>query len=288
MNKVQDIFDFQVITLFPEDEFSLPKKERKFSLRRKKKKNPIDTNYFDHEISKTNNYKDEEDKKKKQKYMNIDYWIGITSNAIEKNYFFSPKYKKDNNDSKNNSISGKNTAVITSEQWERDFSPPSLFEYITISVLTCSLYFLSSDFNGNLEAHKTKGCIFDYTRYKPERKILVSSPGLCSRCKQEIHSIETQIHAQTTHLVSLSQQIEKVLSRGWMGSPEQRETPFYNLRRIYKYDIDRNSGFYKDWKEKFRESVSDKLAEWTVGNIVGGIVGGIIVVIFVAIFGIKP
>ena len=220
--------------------------------------------------------------------MNIDYWIGITSNAIEKDYFFQPKYKRDNKDNKNNSISGKNIAIITSEQWERKFSPPSLFEYITMSVLTCSLYFLNSDFNGNLESHKTKGCIFDFTRYKPERKILVSSPGLCSRCKQEIHSMETQINSQTTDSVFLSQQIEKVLSREWMGSPQERETPFYNLQRVYKYDIDRNSGFYKGWKEKFRESVSDKLAEWTIGNIVGGIVGGIIVVIFVGIFGIKP
>ena len=37
MNKVQKIFDFQVITLFPEDEFSLPEKLRKFHQRHKKK-----------------------------------------------------------------------------------------------------------------------------------------------------------------------------------------------------------------------------------------------------------
>ena len=57
---------------------------------------------------------------------------------------------------------------------------------------------------------------------------------------------------------------------------------------MYKYDIDRNSGFYKDWMEKFRESVSNKLAEWTIGNILGGTIGGIVAVIFVTIFKIKP
>jgi hypothetical protein len=85
----------------------------------------------------------------------------------------------------------------------------------------------------------------------------------------------------------LSQQIEEILTKEWMGSPANRDTPFYNLQKMYKYDIDHNSGFYKGWKEKFRESVSEKLAEWTLGNILGGIIGGIIVVIFFALFKIK-
>jgi hypothetical protein len=147
--------------------------------------------------------------------------------------------------------------------------------------------YLNYDFNGKLKAHKTKGCIFDYTMYKPLRRILVSNPYLCPTCMQEIKSIESKIRTSNLN-PQLSIQIENVLKKDWMGSLDERESPFYNLRKLYKYDIDHNSGFYKDWKEKFRESVSSKLAEWTVGNIFGGIIGGIIVVIFFYLFKIKP
>ena len=99
------------------------------------KKNPTSIDHLDVEISKTNDYG-------QKKYKNIDCWIGITSEAIDGNYFFLTK-------DKHSSRSGKNIGIITSEKWERRFSPPSLFEYIVMSVLACSLYFLNYDLMEN-------------------------------------------------------------------------------------------------------------------------------------------
>jgi len=73
-------------------------------------------------------------------------------------------------------------------------------------------------------------------------------------------ALATQITNTNKSLAPLSQQIEKALSRGWMGSPEKRETPFYNLKRIYKYDVDHNSGFNKKPLERFRDSIIDNSA----------------------------
>ena|SRR5215831_10401966 len=61
----------------------------------------------------------------------IDYWIGITSNEVGHEHFqWTLRTNKRN---------GKIFNIITSKGWERDFSPPSLFEYIVISTFKCSL-----------------------------------------------------------------------------------------------------------------------------------------------------
>jgi hypothetical protein len=63
-----------------------------------------------------------------------------------------------------------------------------------------------------------------------------------------------------------------VLNNTWMGNPDEPNTPFYNLKRNYRYDIHRNSGFHKGQIEKFRDSIIDKFPEWTIGTIIVGIV----------------
>ena len=73
-----------------------------------------------------------------------------------------------------------------------------------------------------------------------------------------------------------------------MGNLEKRDSAFYNLKKMFKYDIDRNSGFYKKWHEKFRDTIVDKSAEWTIGPIIGGFIAGMITVFFVVVFNIKP
>lgn len=53
-----------------------------------------------------------------------------------------------------------------------------------------------------------------------------------------------------------------------MGGPKDRDTPVYNLKKIYNNDIDRNSGYYKRWTEKIRYSIQDNTAPWIVGGLI--------------------
>jgi hypothetical protein len=65
-----------------------------------------------------------------------------------------------------------------------------------------------------------------------------------------------------------------------MGNPKKRDSPFFNLKKIYKYDIDRNSGYYKKATEKFRDSIVDNSAQWIVGSLIGAIIAGLVAVVF--------
>jgi len=180
---------------------------------------------------------------------NVDYGIGISAQPIRSygenlNWFFklNPSFSKIFDQR------WRLLSVITSDFWEKIFSPPSLFGYIASSVFICSLHSLSRDYTGSeLKVHsRTKGCIFDFTPFKFDRRTLVSNPILCQSCKKSLHKLETIIRNQSgDHQFSLMANLNQVLSREWIGSPEKRDSSAYNLNKIYKYNVDRNSGFYK-------------------------------------------
>jgi len=121
MNTVQNIFDFQVIRLEFDKHLSSPTEDYNYNYNLK---------WFDDEISKFENTEE-------GKAYDIDYWIGITSKEIEYNWFYVGKPKEQRK-------SGK--AIITSLDWVEVNSPPSLFEYIAMSALMCSLYFVNREF----------------------------------------------------------------------------------------------------------------------------------------------
>lgn len=51
--------------------------------------------------------------------------------------------------------SGKRLGIITSYRWEEmHYSPPSVFEYVTLSVFICSLSSLNRDYYGPLHTHR--------------------------------------------------------------------------------------------------------------------------------------
>jgi hypothetical protein len=192
----------------------------------------------------------------------VDYWIGITSESIGENYFFRTR---------RGTFKDRILSVLTSEYWERDYSPPSVFEYIVISTFICTLECLSLDFRKELthpamNHYETRGCLFDFTSDKQYRRILVSSPHLCSVCTEKLRQLETIIRKRS--YVSLSGGVNKILSRKWMGKIATIESPIYNLKKNYGYDVNRNSGFYKKPWEIFRDSVIEHSAEWTIGGII--------------------
>jgi hypothetical protein len=164
-------------------------------------------------------------------------------------------------------------------------SPPSLFEFIATSVYTCALQCLGLEFSkekydheNKEDRHLTRGCIFDYTQWVQHRRILIANPTLCSLCRSKIENLETLI-AHHKKGVSLLNDVGNVLGRKWMGTIDRRDSPLYNLKKLYKYDVDRNSGFYKNWMEKFRDSVIDHVPEWTVGTVITGILTGLLIII---------
>jgi hypothetical protein len=96
------------------------------------------------------------------------------------------------------------------------------------------------------------------------------------------------LEQKTQKPVALVEAIDIILSRKWMGKPEERDSPFHNLKKIFNYDVDRNSGFYKKWHETFRDTIIDKTAEWTVAPIITGLIGALIGALFVTVFKINP
>jgi hypothetical protein len=183
----------------------------------------------------------------------MDYWIGITSEGIGSNFFCWTEKEKD-----------KIVTIITSENWQREYSPPSVFEYIAISTFRCSLRSLIRDFIGRLKDHnEMRGCIFDYTEDKRYRRISISNPNLCSGCKETIQELEVIIQK------SLDEQISKVLSRKWLGSIKKENSPMYNLRRNYGYNAEVNSGFYKGWFESVRDNIKENWLAWLITGILG-------------------
>jgi hypothetical protein len=118
--------------------------------------------------------------------------------------------------------------------------------------------------------------MFDFTH----RRSSVSIFKLCFGCEEKLRKLEDLIRKNGNNwYINLVDDVNTVLSKEWMGSPEKRDSPLFNLKKMYKYDVDRNSGFNKGLLEKFRDSISDNLAQWTVGTVVAGLVGIIVTVV---------
>ncbi len=247
MNSVQRIFDFRIIVHaqgFPA--FKIPTIDHDIDL----------FVWLDEEISKF------EASKEGMNYQ-IDYWIGITSEDLGRNRFVQGMGKFEG-------ISGKPLWLITSSDWQEVHSPPSLFEYLAITTFMCSLSSLSQEFNCSLYFHlpyMSKGCIFDFTKIKEHRRIIVSNPNLCVICEDRLVSLQKLIKDGTNTERDIVSEVKCFLKREWMGNSNKVNSPIYNLKKNYGYDVDRNSGFYKKPWEKFRDSIKDKSAEWIVGGI---------------------
>ena len=127
----------------------------------------------------------------------------------------------------------------------------------------------------------------DFFPYQKHIRILLSNPYLCGVCKERLLDLQEIIKKKEHKELSLWEDINRVLCRQWMGSPEKRDSPIYNLKKTYGYDLDHNSGFYKSTLERFRDNISNNIAEWTVGGIIA-IALSLLGAYFTLLFGIKP
>jgi hypothetical protein len=60
---------------------------------------------------------------------------------------------------------------------------------------------------------------------------------------------------------------------------EKKDSPLYNIKKNYGYDINRNSDFNKKWWEIIRDSILENTAGWVLGTLVSGIITGILILL---------
>jgi hypothetical protein len=60
---------------------------------------------------------------------------------------------------------------------------------------------------------------------------------------------------------------------------EKKDSPLYNIKKNYGYDIKRISGFNKKWWEIIRDSILENTAGWVLGTLVSGIITGILILL---------
>ena len=189
-----------------------------------------------------------------------DYSICIVTRGFANNYFFN---------------AGDNVAIITTDVWDKYFSPPSLFEYLMHCIVTCLVYSqkLPQDRKPSEKAlaieigsHKeTKGCIADFTRNKCDDRIDILLGYIC-----EDHTNEIKEFYGDNYLAETQQ----VIDRKWIGDIEEKGSVAYNLKHVFKFDINRDSGFNKTFLDK----IKDKFYE-----VPGDVTGEVIKVILTAL-----
>ena len=199
--------------------------------------------------------------------LKAEHFIAIITNSFNNNYFFNAE---------------KKTSIITTDIWDKHFSPPSLFEYLLHCIYTCLIYsqnvtegteLSDEQMLINISSHRdARGCIADFTRQKYEDRIAITLGYIC-----EEHSKEIEIYYGSEYL----KQTQFVINRKWIGDISKKESVAYNLKHIFKFNISKDSGFNKNWRDK----IKDKFYE-IPGTLAGEILK-IILTAFLAYFLIK-
>lgn len=170
------------------------------------------------------------------KKIECDHCITIITNSFDNNYFFNTE---------------SDCSIITTDVWDKHFSPPSLFEYLLHCIFTCLIYSqikstesTDEQMTINIGSHKdTRGCIADFTRQKYDDRIDIILGYICDEHKREIKDYYGEDYLKD---------IEFVIERNWIGDLETKNSPAFNLKHIFKIDIFKDSGFEKTWWDKVK------------------------------------
>lgn len=183
-----------------------------------------------------------------------DCFIGIVAGSIGKNWFWG--------------CAGK-FAVITTEDWKKRFAPPSVQEYLIHSIV--SVLIIMSDQSETIKSHHpTRGCCLDYTVLKEEDRADIALGYICSDCKSRIREKIGEIYLEC---------FEKINSMGWLGEVSEKGTLAYDLKKYFRIDLDKDTGFYKTRREKAKDyltTLSKEVTSIALGTIVGAFIGFVI------------
>jgi hypothetical protein len=141
-----------------------------------------------------------------------------------------------------------NMAIITTQGWQKTFSPPSVFEYI-LSSLAGTLIQLSLRMNGtqNITYHEqSRGCLNDYTEDKQENRVDVLLGYVCDSCKERI----TQVLG-----AEMLSSLQLIASHDWIGETSDPQKAAYYVKKYFKVDLNKDSGFNKTAYEQLRDGL---------------------------------
>lgn len=185
----------------------------------------------------------------KSQIKGYDHVIGIITCRFDNNYFFSSTVE---------------SSIITTDVWDKYFSPPSLFEYILHSTYCCLIYsqltlpdreISEKAKHIDIISHSdTRGCIADFTRNKFDDRIDIALGYICDDHKDEIEEVFGEDYLKET---------TAILDRKWIGNIEEKNSVAYNLKHIFKFDINKDSGFNKNWLDRVKEKLIDIPADIT-------------------------
>jgi len=144
--------------------------------------------------------------------------IFIVESRIERNYFF---------------LYTEAYSVITTKDWKDFFAPPHLFKYLIHSILTNLIHFETTI---NLEQHKkiSKGCAFDWTGNKKDKRISVNNGFICNNHKKEIEQI---INGKKLNGKNYVSKFESLLNFSWMGSIHESNSIANRIYEDYQIDV---------------------------------------------------
>lgn len=196
----------------------------------------------------------------KKRNIKSDYGIAIITKSFQNNYFFN---------------AASNSSVITTDIWEKHFSPPTLFEYLLHCIYTCLMYskivpndrvLEKEQLNIDMRSHTDMiGCIADFTRQKYQDRIAITLGYVCEEHKEKILQVYGKDYLE---------QFLYVISREWIGKIDENGSVAYNLRSIFKFNINKDSGFNRTRWEKLQSNFYE-----IPGTLTGGALKVIITVI---------
>jgi hypothetical protein len=162
---------------------------------------------------------------------------------------------------------------ITTHEWQENFSPPSVFEYLFHSTMCGAIYALTS-----AHSHRefTMGCQFEYTRIKELDRVDIA---LGFMCEEHREIIRTELGD------SILVDVESLFKFLWLGRPDQQGTISYKMKELFNYDLRKDSGYKKKFFERAQANIDSLWFDMTKELFKGVVL--IIVAYLLFRFGLK-
>jgi len=190
----------------------------------------------------------------KERSIDGDYFVGIVAGSIGKNWFWG--------------ATGK-FAVITTEDWKKHFTPPSVQEYVIHCIV--SVLIVIADRTGTIQSHHpTRGCCLDYTILKEEDRADIALGYICCDCRSKIQENLGEKYLEC---------FGKINSMEWLGEVNRDGTVAHKMKKYFKIDLDKDTGFYKTRRERIKGyllGLSKELVSFVLSTTVGAVLGFLI------------
>jgi len=130
---------------------------------------------------------------------------------------------------------------------------------------------IMTDKTGNLGSHdQTRGCCLDYVRIKENVRLDIALGYICDECRLEIRENIGEDYLSC---------FEEINSMNWLGEMDEKGKPARTLKKFFRIDLDKDTGFYKTRRERIVEFLSqlpEKLITLSITTLTAGIIGFII------------